>query len=50
MKQAAHAADQPEDKRTPFQKFQSLTQRILTMPKSELVKDAPKNKPSAKKK
>jgi len=37
----------PGDDRTPGQKFADLTRRILTTPKSELLKQAPK--PAAKK-
>jgi hypothetical protein len=36
---------QPSD----FDRFRDLTRRILTTPKSELVKDQPKKKPAAKK-
>lgn len=37
---ATHEASRPEP--TPFQKFEALTRRILTTPKSELMKDGPK--------
>ena len=36
----------PSSGPTPFQRFEALTRRILTTPKSELVKDAPKGKAS----
>ncbi|HEY8748456.1 MAG TPA: hypothetical protein VIM11_10805 [Tepidisphaeraceae bacterium] len=36
---------QPSD----FDRFRNLTRQILTTPKAELVKDAPKKKPAKKK-
>jgi hypothetical protein len=34
---------------TPYQNFEALTRRILTTPKAELEKNAPKAKPHATK-
>ena len=42
-------ATQSHDGPTPFQKFEALMRRILTTPKADLMKDAPKKSSKPKK-